>query len=79
MKKSVQDPSEYQVPWVSTNDALCAHMWRVVSRARGLGREESTIVIQANNLRKNDSNKSFCRQYGVHSVYRSHNCWRTPL
>ncbi|KAL0487324.1 shikimate O-hydroxycinnamoyltransferase [Acrasis kona] len=52
MKKSAQDPSEYQVPWVSTNDALCAHMWRVVSRARGLGREESTIVIQANNLRK---------------------------
>lgn len=31
---SSQNPTE---PWVSTNDALCAHLWRHISRARGLG------------------------------------------
>lgn len=28
-------------PWVSTNDALCALLWRHISRARGIGSSES--------------------------------------
>ncbi len=35
---SATNPAE---PWVSTNDALCALLWRHISRARGLGSAES--------------------------------------
>ena len=35
--KAASAPADPTEPWISTNDALCALLWRHISRARGLG------------------------------------------
>ena len=38
--------------WISTNDALCSHLWRLITKARGLPSNSKTCLLHACNVRK---------------------------
>ncbi|KAK9768364.1 hypothetical protein K7432_001091 [Basidiobolus ranarum] len=52
MKHAAHDPDDTGTPWVSTNDVLCSHMWRLITKARGLPADTMTSMAQACNVRK---------------------------
>ncbi|ORX92424.1 transferase [Basidiobolus meristosporus CBS 931.73] len=52
MKLDAQNLIDKDVPWISTNDALCSHMWRLITRARGLPPSTETAMLHSCNVRK---------------------------
>jgi shikimate O-hydroxycinnamoyltransferase len=37
--------------WISSNDALCSHMWKIITRARGLPPTTGTCLLHSCNIR----------------------------
>ncbi|KAK9760263.1 hypothetical protein K7432_015920 [Basidiobolus ranarum] len=52
MKLDAHNPSDTNVPWISTNDAICSHMWRLITKARGLPDDAKTSMLHSCNVRK---------------------------
>jgi shikimate O-hydroxycinnamoyltransferase len=51
MKQSATPKNNIDVPWISSNDALCSHMWRLITKARGLSGNTTTSLLHSCNVR----------------------------
>ena len=38
--------------WISTNDALCSHMWKLITKARNLSNSQTSCLLHSCNVRK---------------------------
>ncbi|KAL0478186.1 shikimate O-hydroxycinnamoyltransferase [Acrasis kona] len=54
--------------WVSTNDALCSHMWRLIVRARNTPQDHFTSLLHSYNIRKRVQ-PAICSDYVGYLVY----------
>ncbi|KAK9762358.1 hypothetical protein K7432_011970 [Basidiobolus ranarum] len=52
MKRDAQGFNNNNISWISINDALSAHMWRLITKARDLPANTMTSLVQVHNARK---------------------------